>query len=153
MTCSSNSFSSSVRLSSRKIWEEYSEETFQGRKRHRVSVAELLPFLFFHCWLWVVVGEKLNEEVVVREPVDEKEEDVCEGEGAAGVEGAVLPGASCHEESSHVDLWPEGGEQEELHCPNQQLWLILPGVVEFPKVLHVDSVLRKNTVFTILTER
>ena len=148
MVFSSTSFSSSVRLSSKRICEENFEKAFQGRKRHRVSVAELLPFLFFHCWLWVVVGEKLNEEVVVREPVDEKEEDVCEGEGAAGVEGAVLPGASCHEESSHVDLRPEGGEQEELDRPNQQLRLVFSSVIEPSPVLHVDCVLGNEFVLS-----
>ena len=55
----------------------------------------------------------------MRESVDEEEQDVGDGEGAAGVKGAILPGApSCQEESSHVDLRPEGGKQEELHCPN-----------------------------------
>ena len=91
-----------------------------------------------------MVGEKLNEEVVVREPVEKKKEDVGKGEGAAGVECAVLPGASCHEEGGHVDLGPEGGQQEELHCTNQQLRLVFSRVVELPPVLHVDDVLRNK---------
>ena len=55
----------------------------------------------------------------MRESVDEEEQDVGDGEGAAGVKGAILPGAlSCQQEHCHVDLWPEGGKQEELHRPN-----------------------------------
>ena len=55
----------------------------------------------------------------MRESVDEEERDVGDGEGAAGVKGAILPGAlSCQQEHCHVDLWPEGGKQEELHRPN-----------------------------------
>ena len=115
-------------------------------KGHRVCVAALL--LFVHCGLWLVVGEKLDEEVVVREPVDEEEDDVGDGEGAAGEEGAVLPGASCHEESTHVDLRPEGGQQEELDRSNQQLRLVFSSVIEPSPVLHVDCVLGNEFVLS-----
>ena len=86
----------------------------------------------------------------MRESVDEEEQDVGDGEGAAGVKGAILPGApSCQEEHSHVDLRPEGGKQEELHRPNQQLWLVVSRVVESSPVLHVDSDLKETNLHVI----
>ena len=76
--------------------------------------------------------------------VDEEEEDVGDGESAAGVEGAVLPAASGHQEGGHVDLRPEGGKQEDLDGTNQQLWLVFSRVVELPPVLQVHNVLGRQ---------
>ena len=136
----STSFSPSVRLSSRRIWEKYHEQVCQAQKRHRICVAALL-LLLLHCRRWLEAGEKLKEEVVVIEAVDKEEEGVGDGESAAGVEGAVLPAASGHEEGGHVDLRPEGGKQEDLDGTNQQLWLVFSRVVELPPVLQVHNVL------------
>ena len=112
-------------------------------KRHRICVAALL-LLLLHCGPWLEVGKELKEEVVVIEAVDKEEEDVDDGENAAGVERAVLPAASGHEEGRHVDLRPEGGKQEDLHCTDEQLWLIFPCVVELPPVLQVHNVLGRQ---------
>ena len=54
------------------------------------------------------------EEGVVGEAVGEEEDRVGQSQGGAGVEGAVLPGASCQEEDGDVDLRPDRGEEQQL---------------------------------------
>ena len=56
------------------------------------------------------------EEGVVGETVGEEEGRIGESQGGAGVEGAVLPGASCQEEDGDVDLRPDRGEEQQLDC-------------------------------------
>ena len=56
------------------------------------------------------------EEGVVGETVGEEEGRIGESQGGAGVEGAVLPGASCQEKDGDVDLRPDRGEEQQLDC-------------------------------------
>ena len=66
------------------------------KQSHRVCIApwvSLLHFTILERQLWWVIGEKLEDKGVVREVVDQQEDDVDDGEGGAGEECAVFPGA------------------------------------------------------------